>query len=340
MLDLAHQVVVFDKNESVGQKLLMTGKGRCNLTNLVEVDQFLKSVPQGGDFLRSAVGKFTPQDTIAFFNELGVNTVVEANNRVFPVVGGAKGIAEALEKYAKSRGVKFMMGHTITDIEDLRKSFDAVIIATGGMSFPKTGSSGDGYEFAKRLGHKIIPPRPSLCGLQFEQPAGFQGVSVPVRATLDGNTESADMMFTKNGVSGPVIFRLVSRLMGQSVKGKSLVVDFVPDFDKVAFDPSDKPFYSFRKHLPQNIANWLVARGDKPKDIKSIRIPIEDFDPIEFATVTRGGVDINEIDSKTMESRLAPKVYFIGEVLNVDGMSGGFNLQIAFSTATACAASL
>ena len=340
MLPESISVTVFDGNAEVGKKLLLTGNGRCNLTNLVDPDKFLESIPCGAEFLSTTIHGFTPQDTIRFFESIGIETKQEDNNRVFPKSGGAKAVRQALYDFATSRGVRFELGVEITDIGKLRKEFDAVIIATGGLSFPATGSNGAGTAFAKQFGHNVVTTRPALCGLQFKTPTGFQGTSVTVSATIGDITEVGDMIFTKNGVSGPVIFKLTSKFLGQSVSGEALVIDFIPSIDKPSFNPSDKPFYAFRKYLPQNVANWLALRGDKPKDIKRIAIPIKDFEPIETATITRGGVDVSEINPRTMESKIVPNLYFVGEVLNADGLSGGFNLQIAFSTAVACARSL
>ncbi|MCL2756406.1 MAG: aminoacetone oxidase family FAD-binding enzyme [Firmicutes bacterium] len=348
LMSSGHSVTLFEKNESVGKKLLLTGNGRCNLTNLTTPGAFLKSVPNGNEFLSPAIHSFTPNDTIKFFEEIGIQTRVEDKNRIFPTTGGAMAIKKALENLAESRGVKFMLYSNVTNITKAQSCyelsilnenyiFDAIIIATGGMSFPTTGSTGDGFVFAETFGHKIIPVRPSLCGLRFETSTGFQGISIECTVTLDDIKETGSMMFTKNGVSGPVIFKLSSMLKGQSVAGKEIVIDFVPHIDKPTFDSKDKPFFAFRKYLPQNVANWLVARGDKPTSIKKIRIPIKDFEPIETATITRGGVDLHEINPENMESKLNKDMFFIGEVLNIDALSGGFNLQIAFSTAHACA---
>jgi len=352
MLDVEHTVVVFDKNESVGKKLLLTGNGRCNLTNLVSSEEFLESIPQGREFLKHSIGEFTPNDTIKFFNKLGVETIVESDNRVFPKQGKANGVRQALEDYARARGVEFRFDSAVADVVRkgevfeimvdgfVSEQFDAVIIATGGVSFPSTGSTGDGYEIASKLGHKNVSPRPALCGLQFETTTGFQGIGVRARVTLGGNSEVGNAMFTKNGIGGPLIFKLSSLFGEGSVEGEMLNVDFVPDIERPIFDVKDKPFYAFRKHLPQNVANWLVGLGMKPKDIKNVRIKIKDFEPIEIATVTRGGVCISEINPETMESKHVQNLFFIGEVIDVDGLSGGFNLQIAFSTAVVCARSI
>jgi len=330
-----HDVTIFDKNDIVGKKLLLTGNGRCNLTNLVTPDEFLKCIPQGAEFLSHAIHNFTPQDTIDFFAKLGIDTKTENNNRVFPISGGARAVTKALENFALSRGVKFELNKSITDINELLAQFDKVIIATGGISYPTTGSDGDGYEFARLIGHNIIQPRPALCGLQFKTPTGFQGVSLSVHATLGNHTEMGDMMFTTNGVSGPVIHKLTSLYKHNSVTNQILTVDFIPKIEKPTFNPSDKPFFAFRKYLQQNISDWLAKSSYSPKDIKQIRIPIKDFDDIKAATITRGGIDLAQVDPITMQSKIVRNLYFIGEILDVDGLSGGFNLQIAFSTAVA-----
>ena len=339
MLPEHADVTVFDGNDTVGRKLLLTGKGRCNLTNLVSPAQFLRSVPRNAEFVSHAIHAFAPHDTVAFFNQLGLETVVENNNRVFPKSNKARDVVAVLETHARSRGIKFELGHTVTDIHLLMSEFDTVVVATGGMSFSGTGSTGDGFTFAHTLGHSILPTRPSLCGLQLATPTGFQGTSLTVSATLGPHTEVGDMMFTRNGVSGPVIHKLTSLFMDHEIRGQTLTIDLIPNIAKPQFNPADKPFYAFRKYVPQTIANWLTTLGHKPTNIKSIRIPIADFDPIDAATVTRGGVDITQIDPVTMQSRLIPNLYFIGEVLDVDALSGGFNLQIAFATAVACARS-
>ncbi|MCL2846726.1 MAG: aminoacetone oxidase family FAD-binding enzyme [Firmicutes bacterium] len=333
MLPVEYDVTVFDGNSDAGAKLLLTGNGRCNITNLVSVDEFLKSVPRNAEFLTPSLKAFTPADTVAFFEGIGISTKIENNNRVFPAVDKAKGVRDALKKHALSRGVNFKFNTIVRNIDT---SFDVVIIATGGVSFPNTGSTGDGYLFAKQFGHDIVPPRPALTGLLLEIPTGFMGTSVHVSAAIGDVSAVGDMMFTKDGVSGPVIFKLTSLINGP-VHGREMLIDFVPHIDRPVFDAKDKPFYAFRKYLPDKVANWLAARGDKPADIKSIRVPIRDFMDIKTATVTRGGVDVSQIDANTMQSKLASNVYFIGEVLDVDGLSGGFNLQIAFSTAVACA---
>jgi len=385
VLPVEYSVVVFDKNEMAGKKLLITGKGRCNLTNLVEPDVFLQSVPQNAKFLSSALNMFAPKDTIEFFESIGIKTQIENNSRVFPNNGGATAIKQSLENFAISRGVEFRFGFDVKEIIktetgftvanniDTRYNFDAVIIATGGVSFSTTGSSGDGYNFATKFGQGIISPRPALCGLQFQHPSGFQGQTIACGVEIvDGNGTSktrkviGDMLFTKNGVSGPIIYKAVSEFKQHSIQDHILQIDFVPNLHNglevkmsnyLKENAHKKPFYVFRKFVPIAIANWLVevsglshvkvcanlTKSERLQLISTIIqacIRIKDFEDIETATITRGGVDVGDINPKTMESELMPNLYFIGEVLDVDGLSGGFNLQIAFSTAVACAEAL
>ena len=352
-IGVEHSVIVFDKNDVSGKKLMITGRGRCNVTNLVGVDEFLKSVPRNADFLRKSLEKFTPEDAVRFFERLGVEMHVENGNRVFPVQGGAKTIRKALEEYVISRGVELRFGSAVTDISKVDNKFlvivnskslefDKVIIATGGVSYQVTGSSGDGYFFARKFGHRVIEVRPSLCGLRFEEQTGIQGTSLTCGVRiLDEQMKSLTsleigaMVFTKNGVSGPVIHKVVSLFKQDKISGYYICIDFVPNIDEPVFDLKDKPFYAFRKYLPTKVADWLAKRGELPSLIKRVVVPIKDFEDIESATVTRGGVCVSEVDSRSMESKLVLGLFFIGEVLDVDGFSGGFNLQIAFSTGVA-----
>jgi len=363
MLPTNLSVTVFDKNPSSGKKLLLTGKTKCNLTNLCSPKQFLESVPQNPKFLTPSLHKFTPSNTIKFFESIGVKTLVKDNNRVFPNTGGANSIKQAMQNFAISRGITFKFNTKVTTVEQqdtetnftvntldisneiTQHCFDIVIIATGGMSFPGTGSTGDGYEFAKSFGHDIATPRPSLCGLQFRNSSGISGQTIFCGVQILDRTyapvtkkQFGNMLFTKHGVSGPVIFNAVSTFKSHSIKNHFLQIDFLPNTEKhPQFDPKDKPFYAFKEYLPTSVANWLAKQAIHPAEIKNVRIPISDFDSIETATITRGGIAINNINSETMESKLVPNLFFIGEVLDVDAFSGGFNLQIAFCTAVACA---
>jgi len=384
MISDAHSVVVFDKNAETGKKLVMTGNRRCNVTNLVEPSEFLESVPQNAQFVASALNKFTPRDTVTFLDRIGIKIHMEQGSRIFPVSGGGATVRQSMQDFAMARGVQFVFDSVVSAVSkisgefvlellgsDATYKFDIVIIATGGVSFPVTGSSGDGFAFAASFGHEIVPPRPGLCGLQLEKSAGFQGTVVSCAVEIvDANfvaltkRYNGDMLFTKNGVSGPVIYTLTSQFKQQSIRGNFLQINFVPTIGSEQLEKrfsqllkenaQKKPFYLVRKFVPQNVANWLVELANLPRTkncaqliaaerdrlflaIKQARVQVKDFEDIANATVTRGGVDVSMVDYETMESKIIPGLFFIGEVLDVDGLCGGFNLQIAFSTAVACA---
>ncbi|MCL2570692.1 MAG: aminoacetone oxidase family FAD-binding enzyme [Firmicutes bacterium] len=380
LLSSQHNVTIFDKNPVSGKKLLMTGNTRCNITNDVDLNTFLQSVPQNSKFLSACVHKFAPSDTVKFLNQLGIQARMENNNRVFPTFGGATAVRDALENHARSKGVNFIFNTTITNItksqdsfvleySDKHDPFDTIIIATGGMSFPQIGSTGDGYKFARTLGHTILQPRPALCGLKIDHQCA-PGITIPCEVQiLEGTTpvinkQLGNILFTKHGVSGPVIFNATSNFKSQTIRNCFLQVNFTPHLTNTEFDSllskainqnaRKKPFYIFRNFVPISVANWLVelanfSKGKTCADLTkserirlsailtSAQIPIQDFSDLETATITRGGVDTNEIDSHTMQSKLVKKLFFIGEVLDIDALSGGFNLQIAFSTAATCA---
>ena len=317
---VGYDVTVFEKNATAGRKLLLTGNGRCNITNLSEPRDFLESVPHNSKFLSSCIYGFSPSDTIKFFENIGVPIIVESGRRAFPKSNRAETVKTAMEKFAKQNGVKFKFGVAASDIN--LKDYDAVIVATGGISFPVTGSTGDGYAIAKKFGHAVKTPRPALCGLNIEDsPETLQGVSVNCGVQIrDENLKPVvkkiigDVMFTHYGVSGPAIFTTTSMFKSQSIRNHTLHLDFENSV------------------IPKSLSKWLET--NKPT------FAIKGFDSIKTSTVTRGGIDVLEINPKTMESKLVPGLYFIGEVLDVDGLCGGFNLQIAFSTAVAAARSI
>jgi len=376
-----HEVVVFERNETAGKKLLMTGGGRCNLSNFVGVQDFLHSVSRGREFIEYAINEFGPSDAMDFFEGLGVNLKVEPDGKVFPSSNKGAEVRDALLKCAVDRGVEFRFNQRILGVEKRdglfgvavdsgKLYFDKVVIGTGGLSYSKTGSSGDGYEFGRGFGHEVVDARASLCGLVLKKAAGFMGTSLECEVeVMDKDKkvvvtkECGNVMFTKRGLGGPVIFKMSSLFDGDRIEGCFLRVNFVPRLKRQQFFGelrkmgADKPFYLFRKWLPINICNWLIEVGgiDKGKALGKMSesekdrlfgvltgavLEIEDFENIEGAIVTRGGINLGEIDKKTMQSKLVHGLYFVGEVLDIDGLTGGFNLQIAFSTAAACAKSL
>ena len=379
MLSAGYDVTVFERNAESGRKLLITGNGRCNLTNMVNPYDFLESVSQNPKFLLSSLRTLSPKDTVAFFENIGVPTKVENGNRVFPQTGKAGGVRSAMENYAKSRGVKFAFYtkvESITKVEskttqsfavatsDKVLSFDIVIIATGGLSYPQTGSTGDGFDFARKLGHNIIAPRSALCGLQLVNPTNLQGVTISCEIQLLNQKYVGNLLFTKAGISGPIIFEAVSRFTGQSIKNHNLCIDFLSTLNaeqkiaKLLMDNPRKTLISvIRNIMPLSVADWFLCLHKLPATklcsnitkseriaitnaLRNTQLPIKDFEDISRATITRGGVDTREINPQTMESKITKNLYLIGEVLDIDALSGGFNLQIAFSTATVCARAL
>ena len=384
-------VTVFDKNGATGMKMLLTGNGRCNVTNLVPPETFLENVHRNADFLTHAVSKFTPHDMAGFLKSLGVDIHIEDNNRAFPTTNKSTTIRDAMQNFATSHGVKFEFNTDVKSITQISQSdndgistdkfqitfhtdnatfdktlvFDKVVIATGGLSYPQKGSTGDGYVFAESFGHSIIPTRPGMCGIIFNKPTGFQGASINCQIKITdkhGNAKTdakfGSLLFTDYGVSGPTVFKIVSQFSEQSPSGHFLEIDLAPDKtlqdvqNKIKFATSkiqkQKPFYILREFLPVSVANWVAgevfsksdknsSKIDMAKIIKNFKTPLKDFRGVETAIVTRGGVDVSQIDNKTMQSKLVCGLYFTGEVMDVDGLSGGFNLQISFSTGVACA---
>ncbi len=379
-----HTVTVVERNPRPARKVMITGKGRCNVTNNCTVDHFIAQVPQNGRFLYSALTAFTPQDMMALLEDMGVPLKTERGDRVFPVSDKAVDVVDGLVKYAKTGGARFIEGRaaelvlqdgTLTGVrlEDGQTlSADRVVVATGGCSYPGTGSTGDGYELARQAGHTVVPPRPSLVPL--ESPDVFcpdlQGLSLKncglqVKDNASGKviyTDLGEMLFTHFGVSGPMVLsasahmrqmspgrytlwidwkpgltpeqldnRLVRDLTQQSnldlgnALGKLLPRLFIPVGLRLCRISPQKKCHSLTKEERQQLVNLL----------KATPVQVDGFRPLSEAIVTAGGVSIKEINARTMESKLLPGLYFAGEVLDLDAYTGGFNLQIAFSTGMA-----
>ena len=370
-------VTLFDKNEKAGKKLYITGKGRCNVTNMRTPNEFLEFVVRNRKFLYGAIYSFSPENTVSLIESNGVKTKIERGNRVFPQSDKASDITKALVKNAERYGVKFVYNSEITDISkendeffitsrNGKMSFDKVIIACGGISYPSTGSTGDGYAFAKKLGHKIIELRPALVGLTLrESVKALQGLSLRnVTATVSGGgvneTRFGEMLFTASGVSGPIILSLSSYInrVG-NVKDMSLCVDLKPamteeELDKRVLNDFNKNINKRFKNsldelLPKSMIPYIieatgispekplnsVTKADRSKlvyTLKNLKFGIASLGSINEAVVTSGGVSVSEVNPKTMESKIVPGLYFAGEVLDVDALTGGFNIQIALST--------
>ncbi|MBC2870136.1 NAD(P)/FAD-dependent oxidoreductase [Bittarella massiliensis] len=376
-------VLLLEKNDQPGKKLRITGKGRCNLTNNCEVEDFLRNVPRNPRFLYSALYGFTPQDTMAFFEGLGVPLKTERGDRVFPQSDRAGDVVDALTNWCRAQGVEFRQGEVETVTpgapfslslkEGGAVSAHRVVVATGGLSYPQTGSTGDGYRFARQLGHTVTPPGPSLvplrCGEQWCK--NCQGLSLKnVTLTVEevGKkrpvfSELGEMLFTHFGVSGPLVLSASCHM--EDAPGRyRLHIDLKPGLTHEALDRRLlRDFEEYRnknlqnalgKLLPQKLIGSYVAltgipgekkvnqltqaeRGEMVRVMKDLPLTVSGFRPAAEGIITRGGVSVREVDPGSCQSRRCPGAYFVGEVLDVDGYTGGFNLQIAFSTAVAAA---
>ena len=376
-----HTVTVIERNPRPARKVMITGKGRCNVTNNCTVDAFIAHVPENGRFLYSALTAFTPQDMMALLEDAGVPLKTERGDRVFPVSDKAVDVVDGIVGYAKKGGARFIEGRVtalrIEDgavigvtLEDGRTlDGDAVIVATGGCSYPLTGSTGDGYTLAKQAGHTIVPVRPSLVAL--ESPDAFcpdmQGLSLKncgltVRDNVTNKiiySDLGEMLFTHFGVSGPMVLSASAHMRHMAAGRYTLCIDWKPGLNPDQLDA--RILRDFAERSNMDISNALgkllprlliptilrlaqintakkcnsITREERLRLrdlIKAMPVRIDGFRPIAEAIVTAGGVSVKEINARTMESRLVSGLYFAGEVLDVDAYTGGFNLQIAFST--------
>lgn len=372
-------VTLFEKNDRLGKKLAITGKGRCNVTNDCENSEFLKNVISNPKFLYASISNFTTSDTKDFFENAGVPLKTERGRRVFPVSDKAIDIVNALKKTLVDYGVTIKNEKVTKIIEENGKvtglktsrgeySFDAVIIATGGASYTGTGSDGDGFRFAKELGHEIIPLVPSLVPLETtEDVSEIMGVSLKNVVLKIKNNETGkivfeefgEMLFTHFGISGPLTLS-ASCHMKNMARGKySAIIDFKPALDRQTLD--NRVLSDFSKQLNKDFQNSLGSllpskiipfmikksgidptskvnsitkeqRASLVDTLKGLTLEIYGFRSLNEAIVTQGGVKTNEINPSTMESKIVKGLYFAGEVIDVDAYTGGYNLQIAFST--------
>ncbi len=370
------EVTVFEKNSKLGRKIAITGKGRCNVTNACGQDEFLSNVVTNPRFLYSALSAFLPEDTMDFFENRKVPLKTERGNRVFPVSDKAYDIVDALGAYAsrckiihKAVTSVIQENGQIKGVYAGREFFacDALIICTGGASYPLTGSTGDGYAFAKSLGHTVTKLRPALSALEcngafYHSLAGLSLKNVKFTVALKGKkvySDQGEMLFTHTGVSGPLVLSASSLIKKQEVSDYSAEIDLKPALDSQMLDKrilSDFEKYSHKnfgnalgdllplKLIPLVIEQSGISEYKKVYDItkeerqriteilKHFPISLRDFAPIEQAIVTSGGVSVKEVNPSTMESKLISGLYFAGEILDVDALTGGFNLQIAFAT--------
>lgn len=379
-----HTVTVMERNPRPARKVMITGKGRCNVTNNCTVEQFIAHVPQNGRFLYSALTAFTPQDMMALLEDQGVPLKTERGDRVFPVSDKAVDVVDGLVKYAKDGGARFLEGR-VTELiltdgrctgvkleEGSEVAANHVIVATGGLSYPGTGSTGDGYDLARQAGHTVTPCRPSLVALESPDPycIEMQGLSLKncglqVRDNQTKKviyTDLGEMLFTHFGVSGPMVLSASAHMRQMEPGRYTLHIDWKPGLTPEQLDARILRDFAERANL--DLSNALgkllprlaipvvlrlaqisphkkcnaVTREERLRlagIIKAMPVQISGFRPVSEAIVTAGGVSVKEINAKTMQSRLVEGLSFAGEVLDVDAYTGGFNLQIAFSTGMA-----
>lgn len=370
-----NQVTIIEKNKILGKKMLITGKGRCNITSGVDMSEFIKNVPSNGKFLYSSFKNFTNKDILKLLN---IPVKLERGNRYFPVSDKAKDVVDALEK--ELSGVEILTNTSVTEIitknneaigvKTNKGDFfaDKIILATGGKSYPLTGSTGDGYEMAKKLGHTITKIKPALVPLVAKKESKIQcqqmqGLSLRnVGLKLFNNNkliyeDFGEMLFTHYGVTGPIILSASSHLVRQELNNPRIEIDLKPALtdekldERILRDFETEKNKEFRNALDQLLSQKMipvileilqinkkvnevkkVERQKLVRTLKHFSIEIEGFRDISEAIITSGGINVKEINPKTMESKIIKNLYFAGEIIDVDAYTGGFNLQIAYST--------
>lgn len=379
-----YKTALLEPNEKVGRKLAITGKGRCNVTNNCDADEVMKNIPRNPRFMYSALAMLSPADVMAFFEGEGVALKTERGNRVFPVSDKAYDIVDALFFRMKREGVEIIRARAleitaedgfVTGVKTDKGQLTApkVILATGGMSYPVTGSTGDGYAMAKRLGHTITPLKPSLVPIETAENCGqMMGLSLKnstltVRDNAKNKVifkEMGEMLFTHFGISGPLVLSASSRMDDITEGRYSVFIDLKPALSEEQLDSRVQRDFlerknmqldnALRKLLPEKIIVPLLDKcGISPEKqcnsvtreerqalvrmVKAFSLTPTAYRPISEAIITDGGVSVKEINPKTMESKLVGGLYFAGEIIDVTGFTGGFNLQIAFSTGYAAA---
>ena len=377
----SNSVLVFEKNNRAGKKLMITGKGRCNITNACPEEELLKNIPGNGRFLYSCLSRFSNHDIIGFFSDHGVPLKIERGNRVFPESDRASDLVDALIGYAVNEGAELHYHSPVRQIVceertvkgvllDNRDFYelDSVIIATGGISYPLTGSTGEGHAMARALGHHVTELKPSLVPLetvetwvQDVQGLALKNVGLTVYDPIGSKVyaDQGEMLFTHFGVSGPMILSASCHILKSGFKGAALLIDLKPALDEETLDKRiQRDFEKYSRKqlinsldelLPKSMipvfVNLLGISPEKPVNqitktdrkkivslLKGIRLTVSGARPISEAIVTSGGVSVKEVDPKTMESKLVKGLFFAGEVIDVDAYTGGFNLTIALST--------
>lgn len=371
-----NKVIVLDSNDKVGKKLYITGKGRCNVCNKTTKEDFLSNVVSNSKFLYTAINQFSPEDTISFFESNGTKLKIERGNRVFPVSDKASDISKTFLKILNKENVEIKLNQTVKKIDKVNESFciktnkqifysDVLVIATGGKSYSVTGSKGDGYNFAKDLGHTVTQIKPALVPINLKDYDGslaglsLKNVNVFLKVNNKEYSQFGEMLFTHKGVSGPIILTLSSLVNKFNLNDIDLNIDLKPALSEEKLDErllrdfkdfKNKNLKNYLKELlPSSLIEFFIKKGNFDANIsvcnitkevrkkiinllKNFTFKIKSLEDIEYAIVTSGGINVKEINPKNMESKIVPNLFFIGEVLDLDAFTGGFNIQIALST--------
>ena len=380
-----HSVCLYEKNEKLGKKLYITGKGRCNLTNAVTGPEFLENIVSNPKFFMSAEVRFNSNDTCEFFKSLGVPLKIERGNRVFPVSDKSSDIIKALENRLKKLKVEINLNSKVDNLliedqqvkgiilDNQKYDYDSVIVATGGKSYASTGSTGDGYKFAEESGHRLVPTVQALVPLILNNKdlCALEGLSlknVVLVAKQNNKTlfssDVGEMLFTSNGISGPLVLSMSSYINRCDLSKIKLFIDFKPalNFDTL-INRLNRDIIALKSKqvsslisglLPKSLVSVFLKRVNIKASEKVNQLTVKNREDIcnylknfelepkqlasfDYAVVTAGGVSVKDVSPKSMESKIVKGLYFIGEVLDLDALTGGFNLQIAFSTAVCCA---
>ncbi len=372
------EVYLIERNEKIGKKLYITGKGRCNVTNASPIEDFFDFIVSNKNFLYSSLYSFTNENLIELLNQYNVETKIERGNRVFPKSDRSSDIIKSLDKLMQEKNVSVLLNTKVDKIEKKynkfkvftgkeKLEFDKLILATGGVSYPVTGSSGDGLKFAKEMGHTIIDPKPSLVSIEIDETfiKELQGLSLKnvILKSFSGDKKIheifGEMIFTHFGISGPIVLSTSSYINKDSWRNLRFEIDLKPALTTKQLDErilkdfdiyNNKQFKnSLNDLLPQKIIPIIIYNSDIEaekivnqvtklerenlvRSIKGMSLKFKALRPIEEGIITSGGIDVKEINPSTMESLLVENLFFAGEIIDVDALTGGYNLQIAFST--------
>lgn len=373
-----HDVTLIEKNKQLGKKLFITGKGRCNITNASPISEFFDNIISNREFLYSSLYTFDNEAIIRLLESYGLNTKVERGNRVFPESDKSSDVIKAFQKYLDHMGAEVLLNSRVSHVymegnifmvvltTGEKMQFDRLVIATGGASYPATGSEGDGYKMARAFGHTVTELKPSLVPIELEEPwlkdlMGLSLKNVTLRAYSDKkliHEEFGEMIFTHFGISGPIVLTMsnhINRLKNKPV----LTLDLKPALDDETLDNRLlRDFQEYKNKQLKNALNDLlpqklipliiqvsgiypektvhqITREERSKLLEAIKafpLQFKGFRPLDEAIVTSGGIKVQEVNPSTMESRIVPGLYFAGEIIDIDALTGGYNLQIAYST--------